>query len=112
MKTIYVLIDPRPPMDTVYIGCTSQPLINRWRYHLSKLSSHGCSSRKDDWVRSLLRAYVFPICRSIETVEDIEGPFRERYWVRYYCDMGLKVVNTVWLPHEYKQQHHIRRNQK
>jgi group I intron endonuclease len=89
---IYKLLDPRGEDNVKYIGQTIYTLKKRLGEHLR---ANGNSERQI-WIRSLLSEGITPIIEHIETVP-VGGKWweREKYWIKWYRDMGYKLVNST-----------------
>jgi DNA-binding XRE family transcriptional regulator/predicted GIY-YIG superfamily endonuclease len=104
MPFVYGLTDPLfagPVLDAVrYIGKTDNPM-RRYKQHC-RADDY---STKSNWIKSLKAANLLPGLVIIETVErNIDE--RERYWIAYYLEKGVELLNVdmaykpaVRLPH-------------
>lgn len=75
-----------------YIGQTNNLSI--------RLSSHNCNARygrdktkRGQWIKSLLDRKDEPIMVAIERCRASASNQRERYWINYYREQGVNLVN-------------------
>jgi hypothetical protein len=92
VKTIYVLIDPRGDMTKIHISSARNPR-KRFSENFSFSGTQKLSSNSVEWFEDMKSVGVVPILREIETVSDSLMFARKRYWIKYYVEMGLDVVN-------------------
>lgn len=86
---IYKLIDPITN-EIRYIGKTGN-LHNRYKNHLSH--SKYLHTRIGNWIKSILNKGLLPIVEIIEECDISTWVEREQYWIKYYRDKGLNLVN-------------------
>jgi hypothetical protein len=90
MKTsIYVLIDP---IDNKikYLGKTIQPIMKRYRAHLSDTSI----SKKSSWIKYLKSQNLKPIIKLIDEVYE-NWEFWEEYWIINLKILGFELKNLT-----------------
>ena len=84
---IYCLVDPRD-RAVRYVGMTQSP-DERLRRHLQD-AKRG-STRRANWIRSLVSAGVTPEMIEIERGHDWHEP--EQFWIAYFKAIGADLVN-------------------
>jgi len=90
---IYALLDPNTN-EVRYIGKTVS-LSKRLRKHISE-SKNDTKSHKKAWINSLIVKDQEPIMKILEKLEDSDSwKLRERYWIKYYKDIGAKLTNMT-----------------
>jgi hypothetical protein len=89
---IYTLLDPRDNL-VHYVGKCINPII-RLRSHL-KPSNLIRNTKKDQWIKSLLSLNLKPIISIIEKTTVKSWQRRERFWIKFYKEQGLNLVNTT-----------------
>jgi hypothetical protein len=87
---VYRLIDPRNNI-VKYIGITKS-ISERLRKHLSSKSR----TLKNNWIKSLLKKDLKPICQVIDysfTREDVN--IKEKYWIIKHKEWGFDLLNMT-----------------
>ena len=79
MTNIYILSDPRTPLNYRYVGITIKTLKRRLAVHISE-SKRGVNTYKCNWIRSLLKEGIKPIITLKAIVED---SIREDIEIKY-----------------------------
>ena len=93
MYTLYSLNCPITN-DIRYIGQTSQKLQYRLKRHI--YSSNKDKTYKSNWIQSLLKSGISPIIVAIETnLTKIECDILEKYYIKYYRSIGIKLTNST-----------------
>jgi len=86
---IYELVDPQTDVPR-YVGMTKNPR-KRYSGHMNGKTDGG---EKYEWIRHLQEKQIQPKMRILETVSDLEhAKEREKYWIQYYVNSGIKLVN-------------------
>jgi hypothetical protein len=88
---IYSLIDPETN-EIRYIGKSNNPK-NRLVDHIRK--SKYSNVYKNRWISKLKEKNLSPIMNIIESVCNDMWSEREKYWIKYYKDMGCKLTNLT-----------------
>lgn len=89
---IYVLKDPRTNIIR-YVGKTCN-LKKRYNSHCCIKSLNKESNHRKYWLTSIIKAGYLPIMEPIEECGD-DWQEREIYWIKYYKDLGLNLVNST-----------------
>jgi len=88
---IYVLVDPNTD-DIRYVGKSKNPQ-TRMTDHIN---GHGRGAKKYMWVDSLVENNQKPLLRILEKCDESEVRERERYWIKYFNNMGFDLTNSVY----------------
>jgi group I intron endonuclease len=88
---IYSLKDPRD-YQIKYIGKTVD--IDRRRKEHSQIHRNK-KSRKNSWVAHLVKNGMQPIMEILEECEKSKWVEREKYWIRYYKELGFDLKNMT-----------------
>lgn len=91
---IYTLSDPRTA-EIRYVGKTVETLGKRLSKHCSCLVNQKEQNHRVFWIRSLLQKGLKPVITLIEEVSSDIWEEREKYWIKYYKDLGLNLVNST-----------------
>lgn len=100
MVSIYYLQDPRN-ISIKYIGKTKKYLDIRLKQHITQAKSllngsKRCKiNKKISWIISLLSLRHLPTIHLIEEVDEIKWKEREIYWIKYYRDKGVELLNMT-----------------
>ena len=86
---IYKLIDPTD-LTVRYVGKTRN-LKERYKAHCNKARID--PTKRCEWLQSLIQCSLKPIMEVIESVPLSDGKQRERYWTKYYIDIGFNLTN-------------------
>ena len=89
-KFIYCLICPKTNI-LKYIGKSKDP-IKRLRSHLSK-NNLVESTKKNNWLVSLLRENLIPIMEIIDEVPEKEIDYWEKFYIELFKSYGLDLLN-------------------
>ena len=96
MFKLYILTDPRAPLEIRYVGITSRPLSERFSEHLY-IARHGGTNHRCCWIRKLLREDIQPQIELIDVLPTweaaCEAEIRE---IRILTDDGYKLVNGTF----------------
>lgn len=90
MVHIYLLTDPTDSKKG-YAGKTARKPEERFRFHLRNKDK----TYKANWIQKLIRAKLKPILTIIEVVDDALWDERERYWIKYYRELGYELTNLT-----------------
>ena len=88
---IYALKDPRD-YQIKYIGKTVD--IDRRRKEHSQIHRNK-KSRKNSWIAHLVKNSMQPIMEILEECEESKWIEREKYWIRYYKELGFDLKNMT-----------------
>ena len=95
MYVIYCLVHPTQEYLVFYVGLTSN-LKQRYIAHLNS---------GVDAINELLRNGLLPICRTLEIIEEKElAKAREKYWINYYRELRMPLLNLSISDPERKQR--------
>lgn len=94
MICIYVLKHPITN-DIRYVGKTKQKLYKRLYGHIRYSTTTKKSNHNTNWINSLLKENLYPIIECIEKVEESNWQEREKFWIQYYKDKGIKLTNIL-----------------
>jgi len=89
MVTIYALLDPRDNQIR-YIG-KAKNLKKRVIEHL-KLRER---TYKNNWLKSIVALGLKPKVKVLEIVNDDDWQDKERYYIKYYKDLGCRLTNMT-----------------
>lgn len=89
-KFIYCLICPETNI-VKYIGKSKDP-IKRFRSHLSKNNLLE-STKKNNWLVSLLRENLIPVMEIIDEVPEKEIDYWERFYIQLFRSWGFELLN-------------------
>jgi hypothetical protein len=87
---IYALVDPRNNAVR-YVGKSDIPQV-RLRNHL-KPNLLKEKTKKNSWLKSLLRVGLKPMIRTIEEVHSTKWEERERFWIGHLTRLGERLTN-------------------
>ena len=89
---IYALLEPNT--ETIrYIGWAIDVFVRYKRhFHKSELDK---VCHRTNWIKSLLTIGKKPLVQVIEKVSFYEWSNREKYWIKYYKDLGYDLVNST-----------------
>jgi len=87
---IYSLNDPNTD-EVRYVGKTVQRLSARLAFHIYISGIH--KNYKSSWIKGLLRKGLKPYIRLIEHTNEFNWENREKYWINYYRNIGIKLTN-------------------
>jgi hypothetical protein len=73
----------------MYIGQTSQGLINRLAGHLSDAKN----IKKKEWIDRLKGQNLLPLIELLEVTDEERVSDREKYWIGYYHSLGTTLLN-------------------
>lgn len=91
---IYVLKDPET--GTIrYIGKTVKDPKRRVKEHIYAVKKETKRNHRLNWIQSLLNKNLEPMIETIEICSWIESQEREKYWIKYYKDLGFNLVNET-----------------
>ena len=93
MIYIYTLKDPITN-EIRYIGKTKQKFYSRLSAHKRYAKTSLKQTHFTNWVNKLLKLNLQPIMEKLEIVNEKNWQERERYWIKYYKSLGLKLTNT------------------
>lgn len=94
MEYVDELVDPRTGI-TGYVGITNQPE-QRKLVHFSGKYGNEYLKR---WVKSILAEDLEPIMNYLAIVDSRkEVKELERYWIGYYLDQGIQLMNVQFFP--------------
>lgn len=88
---IYELLDPRNG-KTRYVGCTKSSINHRLIYHMRDAKDRGPTRPLLIWIRELQTLGLRPQAALLEGTDD---KLRERFWIRFYMDMGADLLNST-----------------
>jgi hypothetical protein len=91
---IYTLSDPHTE-EIRYVGKTVETLNKRLSKHTSNIKNLNEKNHRAFWIKSLVQKGLKPIIRLIEEVPFEIWEEREKYWIKYYRDLGLNLVNST-----------------
>lgn len=89
MSKIYHLSDPITN-EIRYVGYTNQSLIRRLQLHISHSNKNKTYVQK--WIRSL---DLLPIITLIEDCTENDWQEREKYWIKFYREQGVRLCNLT-----------------
>lgn len=92
---IYSLVDPRDRQHVRYVGKTIIGLSSRLKSHLH-FSALKSNTHRNNWIKSLLSVNIKPEISMIEEIFDDDvnkHNERERYWIRFFKNLGYRLVN-------------------
>lgn len=87
---IYALIHPITK-DIKYIGKSCNPKRRLWEHLGTKELNN--RTYKSNWIKSLLVQGLKPVLKVITAISEIGWEKRERYYIKYYRDLGCKLTN-------------------
>jgi hypothetical protein len=87
---IYILIDPRDNQIR-YVGKTKNAH-HRFYSHTAP-SMFKDKSHKSKWIKKMVEEGFLPILEVIETTDEYNWESREKYWIKYYKDLGYDLTN-------------------
>ena len=91
MKTTFIYVLKCPLSGEVrYVGKTNNPQ-ERYREHMN--IAHGEGTYRYNWVMSLRKKNLRPILEIIKEVSVDEWKYWEKYFIKYYINIGCKLVN-------------------
>lgn len=90
MTYIYALIDPRT-YKIRYVGKANKPN-NRHNEHSSRFYEDNYRSR---WLHQLYNLSLKALLYVIEECNDSVWQERERFWIKYYRELGCSLVNAT-----------------
>lgn len=93
MIYIYALIDPRTN-EIKYIG-HARNVDKRYKQHCDIMNPKYSNLHKKNWIKQLFDINLKPIIRVIEECDNSNYNLRERYWIKYYRDLGCKLTNLT-----------------
>lgn len=90
-RTVYALLDPRTDPATVfYVGCTSLPLHERFRAHVSAAMHAPSPTRKEDAILDIIRDNEEPTCLVLEELSSTDDwEDAERFWISHFGSPAL-----------------------
>ena len=88
---IYSLKDPRD-YQIKYIGKTI--CIDRRRKEHNQIHRNK-KSKKNSWIIHLIKNGMQPIMEVLEECKESDWVERERYWIRYYKELGFNLKNMT-----------------
>ena len=91
--SIYVLKNP-DTNEIRYVGKTSKDLNRRLQQHIYESESEQRNKRKN-WVAKILKGGKIPIIEEIDFCTWEDSQEKEIYWIKYYKDLGLDLVNST-----------------
>jgi len=91
MIYIYTLSDPKT-FIIKYVGKTINPK-NRLEAHINKSKNFQGSRHVCNWIKSLLKKNLKPIMTVIDITDKHNWIDKERYWIKHFKDLGLKLCN-------------------
>ena len=91
--SIYVLKNP-DTNEIRYVGKTSKDLNRRLQQHIFESESEQRNKRKN-WVAKILKGGKIPIIEEIDFCTWEGSQEKEIYWIKYYRDLGLDLVNST-----------------
>ena len=90
LATIYVLRDPTTN-EIRYVGKTFHKLKYRLQQHIADRFGKSHRSR---WINKIINSGLSPIIESVEdNISDWQN--RERFWIKFYREMGIRLVNQT-----------------
>jgi group I intron endonuclease len=89
---VYILIDPIAN-QVRYVGISKDPS-KRFKGHLFT-SNLIKNTHKNNWIKKLKSCGMKPTLSVIEQVSFDEWPAKERYWIKYYKDIGCDLTNAT-----------------
>lgn len=89
---IYALLDPSTN-EIRYIGKTNNPE-HRMGQHLWDSKTHRKHCHNHRWINALMESGITPEMKIIEECGD-NWQDRERFWIKYYRDIGVKLTNVT-----------------
>lgn len=93
MKTyIYTLIDPRNS-EVKYVGKANNPKL-RLKHHIYP-SGLKPQTLKNHWLKEIIDLNLLPIINIIEECQYESWEQRERFWIKYYKDLGCNLTNET-----------------
>ena len=91
--SIYVLKDPNTS-EIRYVGKTSKNLNRRLQQHMHESNSEKRNRRKN-WIAKIIRGGKIPLIEEIDHCVWEDSQEKEIYWIKYYRDLGLDLVNST-----------------
>ena len=86
---IYVLIDPFIK-QVRYVGKTINPKSRLFGHYSTKDKTY-----RSNWIASLRKRRERPIMEIVEETDEEHWEEREKYWIKYYRELGCKLVNAT-----------------
>ena len=96
MVIIYALSDESGEIR--YVGKTKQYLKQRLYSHIKECYS-GRKSHKISWIKSLLKDDKRPIISTLDTVEEDNWQYWEKYWIEKLRNEGCNLTNLTGYSH-------------
>lgn len=95
MYRLYILRDPREPMNIRYVGITSKELEQRLKEHLKDATSIK-NSHKCNWIRKIMKESVYPMIELIDVLPTWEDACEaEKREIKILLEDGYKLVNST-----------------
>jgi len=92
---VYVLCDPRTPEKIRYIGKTTRKLSNRLKEHMTEAFDVSKTTRKLNWIRSIVAAGMSPQINLVVDVIISEWEETERRFISEYKKAGHDLTNST-----------------
>ncbi len=89
---IYTLSDPRNN-EIRYVGKTTSSLIKRLNGHTYSANKYNFHNAR--WIKTLLTNSLKPNINLLEECLESDWVEREKYWIKYYKDLGIKLNNNT-----------------
>lgn len=90
---IYALYDPRGG-NIRYIGKSDNPY-NRLKYCHIRKQELNADTHKSRWIKQLISINLKPTLKIIEKVNKNDWCNKEKYWIKYYKNKGVKLTNET-----------------
>ena len=94
MVCIYVLKDPTNN-EIKYVGKTKRTLCERLCRHKAYARETSKPTYTTNWINSLLKENLSPMIECIEKCTELNWQDREKFWIRYYKNKGIKLTNYL-----------------
>ena len=81
--------------DIRYVGKTVNKLEYRLKTHIAVAKSGKIKNHRTNWINSVLKSGSIPIIKEIDCCTWDKSAELERYYIKYYKDLGYNLVNET-----------------